>query len=157
MKILVTVLAILIAMSPMSAANARAPDNQPVIFKSGKWSVRQSRDPMSDKKTCTGYYGKRRDIQLNQGNFYIDYAGRGGISSVTLRFDGLPPHEMRLASDIEKESGSLSMNEQEFSELVSSKRLRVEVLTVLHTIIDEDIDLTGLKEAHAVIAGPKCS
>ena len=128
----------------------------PVIPNSGYWSVRRSVDAMTDKPICVGFYKDRFDIQLSDAELYISLEGRGGVSLVTLRFDDKPAKPSRLASEIERDISAVKISGSDFQELFPSKRLRAQIYTILDTIVNEDLDLTGLKEAHSVILSPQC-
>lgn len=130
--------------------------NQPVVFKSNGWSVVRGKDAMTDKPTCTGLYKSRFDIQVGAEKFYITLRGRGGVSSYMLRFNDESPLELRLASDLEKNGSTIIVEDADFKKLLSSKRLRVRILTVLDSLIDEDINLTGLENMHKFLIGPEC-
>lgn len=129
----------------------------PVVARSGNWSVRRSADTMTDEVSCTGFYKDRFDIQLEKSVFYISMRGRGGVSLVTLRFDDGSPKPARLASETERKISTIILEGEEFEELLKSKRLRARIFTILDTVIDEDIDLTGLEQAHTVITGTQCA
>lgn len=111
---------------------------------------------MTDKTICIGLYKDREDIQLSEDHLWINLRGRGGVSLVTLRFDDNPAKLPRLASDMEQRVSAVKISGSEFQELLQSRRLRAQVLTILDTIVEEDIDLTGLNEAFAVIQSPQC-
>ena len=78
------------------------------------------------------------------------------MAGVVVRFDAEPARAQRLPSEIEKEVGMVQLGSEEFEKLLGSKRLRVRVLTVLNTVVDEDISLEGITDAHEVIVGPEC-
>ncbi len=111
---------------------------------------------MTDKPSCTGLFRNRYDIQLNENAFFLSLKGRGGVDVYTLRFDDEPPLEMRGASDIEKSMGTMVLSGADFNKLLDAKRLRVRVSTILDSIVEEDINLTGLKEAEQYIASSQC-
>jgi hypothetical protein len=135
MLILLTVLA-----QPVSAA---LKDAKPV-FRSGNWTVLQSKDPMTDATTCVGIYKTNYGIQLSPHNLYITI--RGGIQSVTLRFGDSPAKPMRLATEMEKKVHAIDIGGSDLNEVLESPRLRVEVLTLVSGVANEDLDMTGVKE-----------
>ncbi|RJF99050.1 hypothetical protein D3871_11400 [Noviherbaspirillum saxi] len=113
------------------------------VFKSGNWTVLRHTDPMKDTVNCTGIHKENYGIQLTEDSLYVSI--RGGIQSVTLRFDDNPARSMRLADDIEKKINSVIISGTDFTELVSSNRLRVQVSTLVRGIANEDLDLTGIQ------------
>ncbi|MFD1839115.1 hypothetical protein [Paracidovorax cattleyae] len=115
------------------------------VFSSGSWSVLRGTDSMTDKATCTGVYKKDYSKQLSADTLYISI--RGGISSVTMRFDDEPPRGLRLATETEKGIDAITVNEAEFDKLLQSSRLRMRVSTLVSGIQDFDIDLRGLNDA----------
>ena len=131
-------------------------NDAPVVFSSGKWSVRAYKDSIADRVVCTGLYETRFDIQLTAENFYISLRGRGGIRSYKLRFDDNPAEGLALPDSVERDVSILRITGSSFSQLLSARRVRVQILTLTSGIVDEDIDLTDLPSAHEVIMGPKC-
>ena len=132
-------------------------NDAPVIFASGKWSVRAYKDSMMDRVVCTGLYEQRFDIQVSEENFYIGLQGRGGVRGYTLRFDDNPAERSRVPDSIERDVSIVRVTGSTFSRLLSAKRLRVQVVTLLGPRVDEDIDLSDLPAAYEVIKGPSCS
>ena len=63
---------------------------------------------------------------------------------------------MTLANQTEKNRRTVIIEGAQFDKVLAAKRLRVEVVTVLNTLVDEDINLNGLAEAYGVITGPTC-
>jgi hypothetical protein len=100
---------------------------------------------MSDKTSCTGIHKGDRTIQLTGDTLFISV--QGGIESITLRFGDEPPERMRLATDIEKKVRALSITGNEFRKLLGSRRLRVQVLTMVQGIAMFDLDLSGIEDA----------
>jgi hypothetical protein len=104
---------------------------------------------------AAGLYKDRFDVQLTKNDLFISLRGRGGVKSVMLRFDDEPARQLRLASEMEQKIEVVDIQGDDFEKLLGSKRLRVRILTVLDTLVDEDLSLNGLEAAHAVIAGPE--
>ena len=119
--------------------------SEPIVFKSGNWSVHRSTDAMTDEITCTGVYKDNYGIQLNDDTLYIQV--RGGVRGVKLRFGEQPPEELRLPNDMEKKIGVIMIQDNDFTKLLASNRLRAEAITVLDSVNDYDIDLTGITDA----------
>lgn len=138
-----TVLFAVLVLFPGSSLGALA--TEPVVFKSGNWSVRRGTDPMTDKVSCTGIYKDQLGIQLSREELYVTI--RGGIEGVTLRFDDQPAERMRLARKVEKQVSAVEISGDEFRKLLGSNRLRIEVLTLVRGIQNLDLDLTGISDA----------
>jgi len=122
----------------------------PVIFKKGDWSIRQSSDSMTDKKSCVALYKDRFDVQISANSFSISFRGKGGVKFITYRLDENQPIN-RLPTEIEKDLSVLFFEGSEFQKVISAKRIRVQILSVLDRIIDEDIDLKDVEELIPII------
>ena len=137
------------------AAIAQSLGKASVIATEANWRVLQIKDEMTDKVSCVAIYNNNHDIQLSPGTLYISYKGRGGVASYSIRVDDAPAGELHLASKAE-ENLSMIIIEKELPKITTAKRLRVSGLTVLKTLISEDLDLNGIGEAYAVVTGPQC-
>lgn len=124
----------------------------------GKWQIRSHKDPMTDKIGCTAFYNGRDDVQLNHESFYISLRGRGGIKHFTTRFDDKPANEPQLPSKTHQRIGVVGFetSDLEFHELQKSKRVRVQVYTVLRDVVFEDIDLTSVGSVMQTLTSAKC-
>jgi hypothetical protein len=122
----------------------------------GNWRIKKDADQMSDQPSCLAFLDRNSQVQLYHDTFFIGLRGRGGIQSITLRFDDKPAQPMRIPSRIEKELSSINFTRSEFDELQRSKRLRVEVSTVLNHIWRDDIDLNGHLDALEQLRGANC-
>jgi hypothetical protein len=140
----ITVIASLVsfAIAPSLAAGLR--DAQ-VAMVSGNWKVLRSIDTMKDTTDCTGIYKENYGIQLTKDTLYVSI--KGGLEGVTLRFGDKPARRLRLAEAMEKKVGSIIIGGTDFSELIESDRLRVQASTLVRGIEEEDLDLTGIKDA----------
>ena len=108
-----------------------------------RWKVQRVVDSMTDRVTCVAYYKGDPNIQLTTTSLGIRYRGRGGVSMVTWRLDDGEP-QRRLASDVEQHIGAVLWEGGTLSSMLAARRLRVQTLTVLSTIAEDDIDLTGV-------------
>jgi len=127
----------------------------PVISKSGHWSVRKEKDFMTDETSCVALYKDRFDIQLNLGRFFLDMSGKGGVKGFEYRIDEQNP-QIGIPDKLHKETGIVELDGSNFQQLLSAKRIRIQVLTVLGDIVEEDIDLTGLAEIYPTLTGSMC-
>ena len=139
----------------LQALPASANFGEPIAT-SGNWTVRRTFHAITDEPSCVAIYKDRFDIQLDENDLFLSLRGRGGVSSVILRFDDRPAEELRPASETEKMVGSVNLRGREFEELMSSKRLRVQIQTVADTTIEEDLDLDGVKEAQSEFMSSQC-
>jgi hypothetical protein len=155
-RTLAVFLVLVIALLGSALEMATGEERDAVIATVGKWSIHLSVDSMTDAKTCTGLYEGKYAVQLNEGKLYVNLRGRGGVSSIVLRFDNEPARPLRLATEMEQKLQIATIEGEDFKKLLESTRLRVRVLTVLDTIVDVDILLGNLKGALAIISGPKC-
>lgn len=117
----------------------------PTTFTSGDWSVRRQVDAMTDAVRCTGIYKGEPMVQVSSQGFYIRI--RGGIQSVTLRFDNDPPQQMRLPTRMEKQVSAIILEGAEYEKALASKRLRYESLLLIRGMASGDVSLEGLQEA----------
>jgi hypothetical protein len=149
------------AIPPPNAAAAlphppAAPSLPPgIVSHTGNWFVRQDTDAMTDKKKCVALYKNEWTIQGSVHNLYISLRGRGGVKAYTLRFDDAPAEQMQLPSNMEKEMNVVIL-EPSFDRIYNGSRLRAEIVTVLGSVLVEDIDLKGFKEAVDYMAGQGC-
>lgn len=117
----------------------------PVTFRSGNWKVLRTLDAMDDKVHCTGIYKEDYSIQLTDHSMYVSI--RGGLESVTMRFDDKPAQSNRIAQRAEKEIDAIVIDGANFEALKNSSRLRIQALTLVRGIEEKDFDLTGITEA----------
>jgi hypothetical protein len=141
--------------APAEAVAAAAPTPAPVptpakqtgdTFVSGSWHVNKKRDAMTDKMDCTALYQGAWKIQGDASTFYVGLKGRGGVSAYKLRIDDDAPDSLKLASDVERRISAADLT-YSFGRILNAKRVRIQVQTILDTIVVEDIDMTGFKEA----------
>lgn len=79
----------------------------------------------------------------------ISFRGKGGVKGYEYRLDDLPKSDMKLASDIEKKMSAVILDGSDFYQINSAKRLRIQVLPILHRLLFEDIPLAGFSNAVA--------
>ncbi len=103
-------------------------------------------DAMTDKKSCTALYQNDWKVQGASWNMFIGFRGRGGVSAYTLRFDEDPAEALQLATEREKSISAVIL-EPHFSRIYHGTRLRIQVMTVLKSVLVEDVNLKGFREA----------
>jgi hypothetical protein len=142
------VLAAAILASTAASASAQTLADGVPVFRSGGWVVLRTIDPMTDKRSCTGILNGDYDIQLSQSALYVRM--RGGVTSVTLRFDDQPPEKLRLSSDFERR-GRVALLPEELRKALGSSRIRIQVMTGRDGLELKDLDVTGIRDAHTNI------
>lgn len=121
------------------------------VFRSGNWTIMRDQNAMSDKIDCTGIYKGDPKVQLSERDLFIQILG--GIESVRLRFDDEPAQALRLGTEMEKKIHAVDIKGADFEKLLTAKRLRMAVGTLVRGISEIDLDLGGLAEAHQNIRG----
>ena len=137
------VVAPVVAAAPIAPSKPKAEGE---VFSSGKWHVVQKLDSMTDKKTCTALYQAGWTIQGTSDSMYVNLGGRGGVKAYQLRIDDEPADSLRLASKMEKQISAVDLDHS-FARVYNSKRVRLQISTILRDIVVEDIDTTGFKDA----------
>jgi len=148
-------LAMALVFDTSMSANAQSLSKAPVIATAANWNVLQIKDAMTDKVSCVAIYKGNHDIQLSPGTLYISFRGRGGVASYSIQIDDAPAGKLRPASKTEENLSTIII-EKELSKITTAKRLRVSGLTVLKTMISEDLDLDGIAAAYVIVTGPQC-
>lgn len=119
-----------------------------VVFKSQAWHVHQELDAMTDKKSCTALYRNEWKVQGTARALYLGYKGRGGVKFYTLRYDDEPAESQQSATSMERDISAIIIDSSySFDRIYNGKRLRAQVGTILGSLLVEDIDLGGFKEA----------
>ena len=126
-----------------------------MVFKSGDWSVLQTPDLMTGKKSCTALYRDAYQVLLTDDGLFISLAASGGLKKYSVRFDDEPASEDRLASSFEKDIQSIAFKHDDYLRVLASKKLRVHVLTAGDQMVDENIDLTAIGLVHGVMVSDK--
>jgi hypothetical protein len=150
------VLVFLGALSVMDVSSAAAAGLGKVVTKLGDWTIYREQDAMTDAVSCVATYKATLQIQLTVDSLAVSLRGRGGVSSYRYRLDNNPPGELHLANDIEKETSAIVIDGDNFTGIIAAQRIRIEFLTILDTIVDEDIDLHGSRAAITYMQGPNC-
>ncbi len=119
------------------------------------WTAHRNVDSMTDRVTCVAYYRGNTKIQLTADSLAISYSGRGGVSMGQWRIDDNAPLQ-RLATDVEKQIGAFFWEGSELARVLAGKRLRVQMFTILSTIEQDDLDLTGVVEVWQALREQRC-
>ncbi len=115
-------------------------------FQSSSWIVYRNSNAMTDKVYCLAVLKDRPYISARSHSFTVDASTRGGVRNYTIRIDDYPAMPMQFPNHIEREVNAVIFK-NEFNLLLNANRLRVQILTILNSVIDEDIDLTGFSQS----------
>lgn len=115
-----------------------------VVARAGIWELHSGKDSFTDKPSCVIAAPKQPFIQVSIGVFYIIYETRGGLQGYEIRLDDNPPSGHQLPSKIEKQMNTIAIKGSAFNRILKSKRLRVQTLTLIAGLINEDVNLYGL-------------
>jgi hypothetical protein len=137
-------------------ATAAAQDIGSPLRSIGEWTVNRSTDPMTDEPSCVATFGEGARVQLTEDSFAISYRGRGGVSSYRIRLNEDPPWELRLATRIERDISAFVIDGRDFERIIGANRVRVQTLTILNSVVNDDVDLSRVPEVLAVLRGPEC-
>jgi hypothetical protein len=146
----IIVLALLASVPGLAGAQSK-----PVVGKG--WTLDISTDPMTDAKNCVATINAKY-IQLTPSSFAVSYRSRGGIEGYTLRLDDRPAEAMRLPTRVEKQVGAFVINDTDpiFAEMIAARRLRIQTLTLISGLANDDIDMSGAADAIAKMRAAGC-
>ena len=111
----------------------------------GGWQLRRNKDAMTDKTSCILSPVGKPHVQISVGDLYISYRGRGGVSAFSYRMDDGPASQLQLPTEIDKQIGFVHISGDAFNSILRASRLRVQVLTVLSNLLNEDLALSGMR------------
>lgn len=123
----------------------------------GEWSVYRSIDAMTDEVSCVAALGSRSQVQLTPDSFAVSYSGRGGLRGYKIRLDDAPAWNLELPTDTERRIGAFVLEGRKFDQIINSRRIRVQALTVLSTVVDDDIDMSRSAELLGILRGTQCT
>ena len=149
MKITRTCAAAVVAAAMATTVTAGPIDTMKVIAKEGIWELRQGKDAFSDKSSCVMTVATKPYIQIDSGAFSVSYRGRGGVQGYQVRLDEEPEGKMQLPNAIEKQGGFLIWQGDAFETVMKAKRVRIQVVTVLPSMVTDDIDMKGAPRLYA--------
>jgi hypothetical protein len=140
MKKLIAAFCLAFSLAGLAAAESKT------VFSEGVWYVSKHQDPMTDKTICLAIFKDSRYVFASQGTLNIMVSGRGGVKAYEFRVDDQPAERLRGASGLERTAGSVMLR-NDIDKIVNAQRVRVQIITVLDTIVFEDINLSGFKAA----------
>lgn len=109
------------------------------------WQLHRRNDPMTNKIECYLAPVGKPYAQFTTHNFLVSYKERGGVKGYTYRLDDGAVTEMQLPTEEEQELDILDFSDGAFNSILGASRLRLEVLTVLDEIVDDDFPLSGMR------------
>lgn len=127
------------------------------IGTTGRWTAYVSKDVMTDAATCVALYDDRANVQLTARSIAIGFRGRGGINSYRVRLGDAPPQSLFPASGTEKLLGAIVFEGKRRDAMIVAGRLRLEALTILSTVVTEDISLAEAPEVFAIFSKNGCA
>jgi hypothetical protein len=143
-------LSLVLGISVSTIALAQSLADSPMIFRAGVWDVHRTTDAMTDASVCTAVYNGHFDIALSENMLSIAMADH--VKSVRLRFDEEQAQPVRAATASEFKNSRIEIGGGDFAELLDSRRLRYEAVTVGNLSVSGDIDLTGIYLAQGNVA-----
>lgn len=126
----------------------KSPSAKPAPGRYG-WVLNKSKDRMTDKISCVVSPPGKPFIQVNLGSLYISYRSRGGLQGFQYRIDDAPISRMQLPTPIEQQISAAHIRGATFDQILRSRRLRVQALTLVAGVITDDVDLSGLSAVYA--------
>jgi hypothetical protein len=119
----------------------------------GGWAMRKSKDAMTDKVDCIISPANNPSVQVSQSDLYISYKGRDGVQGFTHRIDDGSSSPMQLPTEIERQVGLVHISGAAFNQILTASRLRVETVTLVAGLGNEDLQLTGMRRLYARMPG----
>jgi hypothetical protein len=133
------------AIIALATIRSAAAYDSTATFQAGKWTVLTSVNEVNNAPVCTAVYLDNEGVHLSNDALYVGV--RGGISTVTLRLDDKPARAARPATEREDNMGTVIFTQDELAELITSKKLHAEVVTVSNGVQNVDLDLDGIQDA----------
>lgn len=124
-----------------------------VVARQGSWELRRSKDSFSDKSSCVITVTGKPYIQVSPGSIFFSYRGRGGVEGYQYRIDDAPASSMQLPTNIEKQIAAIELKGAVFERILKSNRLRVQTLTLVAGIQNDDVSLVGLEPLYRRMRG----
>ena len=133
--------------APTAAPAKSAPKADRNTTAVGGWQLQRSKNAMTDKTDCILVPVGKPHVQITVGDLYISYRGRGGVQGFRYRLDDEPVSQMQLPTEIDKQIGAVHISGDTFNRILQASRLRVEVLTLISGVQNEDLAVAGVRGA----------
>lgn len=132
--------------SPIAASSAAASDEAQGTPSASSWELNKSVDDFTGKQTCVITSPDQPLVEIDPpSSFFVSLQGRGGVAGYRYRIDQQPASPMRLPTKMESDTSTVIIEGQEFARVVAGTRLRIEILTVLSSVLDLDLNLRGIR------------
>ena len=131
--------------APTAAPAKSAPKADRNTTAVGGWQLQRSKNAMTDKTDCILVPVGKPHVQITVGDLYISYRGRGGVQGFRYRLDDEPVSQMQLPTEIDKQIGAVHISGDTFNRILQASRLRVEVLTLISGVQNEDLAVAGVR------------
>lgn len=136
-----------LAINSVTTAEAqRTPSPAQIIARSGDWQLTRSRSGFDDRVSCQVTNSRNRWVSYDPEGLMIIYRGRGGIQGARYRVNDGPASEMILPTRAEQEVGFITFRGIHSVTILQGTRLRVQGLTLLQGLAEDDINLRGLRD-----------
>lgn len=121
---------------------------QPAVAVAG-WTLQKKASNFSGEVDCYLSPRGKPHVQISKDVMYVSYRGRGGVQGFRFRLDDEPISDMRLPTPIDQQIGAVRVDGVDFNGILNAQRLRLQVLTLIAGIAEEDIRLSGIAEQYA--------
>jgi hypothetical protein len=120
------------------------------------WKIEKMKDPMTDEISCTASIRGRSDVLLTYSVLYI--STKIAPKGITIRL-GEEPTRQSMVTSAEKTARAIMLGNFDIDRIIEQKisRVRYRVLTVLDTLVEGEIDVTGIDKAREIIRSEKCT
>ena len=148
---------ILATLLAFAAVNCAAQIPNTILATVEPWRILQTKNLMTDKVSCFAIHTQYPNVQFSPPAIYIDMSRRGGLKGYTYRVDDLSPSQFAIATGVQVRLNTLVFGEGNLPRVNQNKRLRVQVLTVLDTVSDFDLNMSSAEAAQLIMASEKCT
>jgi hypothetical protein len=113
------------------------------------WVFTRRKDNFSDKQTCMISRVDKPYVEVTKGHLNISYSGRGGVRSFKYRLDDGPASATEIPHEIDQRIGVVHVYGPTFAEVLRSNRFRLQTLTLVNGISEEDFNTSGMIRLYA--------
>jgi hypothetical protein len=113
------------------------------------WVFTRSKDNFSDRQTCMISRVDKPYVQITKGHLSISYSGRGGVRGFKYCLDDGPASALEIPHEIDQRIGAVHIYGPTFAEVLRSNRFRLQTLTLVNGISEEDFNTSGMTRLYA--------